>query len=149
MVGLCQTSTNSGGATHLAFDNFKVGYDNNADGDIDDAGDDIQIDDNFDDPGGGVTWNKITLAYDANGNLTDDGLYLFTYDAWNRLVKATRRLDALTPVATVAYDALHRRASKVVTNCGLETTPGKNRDSHERHEDITCFTAMSYRRHCK
>ena len=96
----------------------------NADGDLSSAGDRLQIDDNFDDPGGGVTWNKITLAYDANGNLTDDGLYLFTYDAWNRLVKAARRVDALTPVATVAYDALHRRVSKVVTNCGLETTPG-------------------------
>ena len=60
----------------------------------------------------------------APGNLTDDGLYLFKYDAWNRLVKATRRLDALTLVATVAYDALHRRVSKAVTHCGLETTPG-------------------------
>ena len=68
----------------------------NADGDLSSAGDRLQIDDTFDDPGGGVTWNQITPGYDANGNLTDDGIYLFTYDAWNRLVRATRRVDPLT-----------------------------------------------------
>ena len=28
--------------------------------------------------------------YDAAGNLVDDGLYRYAYDAWNRLVKVTR-----------------------------------------------------------
>jgi hypothetical protein len=58
------------------FDNVKVGYDNNADGDIDDAGDDLVANDDF----GGTT---ITPTHDHNGNLTFDGTYRYTYDAWN------------------------------------------------------------------
>jgi YD repeat-containing protein len=45
----------------------------------------------------GTTWSSpspfgstaITPSHDDNGNLTDDGTYKYTYDAWNRLVKAT------------------------------------------------------------
>ena len=75
------------------FDDFKVGYDNNADGDFDDGGDVIAIDDDF---GDNVTNGAISLSYDANGNLTDDGIFVYAYDAWNRLRLAKlRKLGAL------------------------------------------------------
>jgi hypothetical protein len=32
-----------------------------------------------------------TLAYDASGNLTDDGTYRYQYDAWGRLLSIHRR----------------------------------------------------------
>ncbi|TWT40548.1 hypothetical protein RAS1_42600 [Phycisphaerae bacterium RAS1] len=95
------------------FDDFKVGYDNNADLDIDDGGDDIQIDDDFN---SGV----ISLTYDNNGNLTDDGIHKYAYDSWNRLILVKRIPDATTTLATYAYDGLMRRMSKVVANCGTE-----------------------------
>ncbi len=81
------------------FDSFKVGYDNNADADIDDAGDDVQVDDNFDSA-------AISLSYDNNGNLTEDGVFKYVYDAWNRLVIVKRIPDATTTIATYAYDGL-------------------------------------------
>ena len=51
------------------------------------AGDDVQVDDDF-------STNVITLSYDNTldgawlrqgqaGNLTDDGVLKFVYDAWN------------------------------------------------------------------
>jgi len=58
------------------------GYDGNADDDLDDAGDDLVISETF----SGTT---ITPTYDDNGNLTFDGTYKYTYDAWNR----TRRTE--------------------------------------------------------
>ena len=89
-----------------------MGFDTNAD----DAIDDTQVSDNFDS-------NSFNLAYDNNGNLTDDGVYLYVYDAWNRLVKVTRRPSPYTVVATYAYDAANRRTKKVVSNCGVEVVP--------------------------
>ncbi len=41
---------------------------------IDDAGDDLQINDAF-------ASTSITLTYDDNGNLTADGIFKFVYDA--------------------------------------------------------------------
>jgi hypothetical protein len=55
---------------------LKVGYDGSADDDIDDAGDDLVVSSPF-----GST--AITPSHDDNGNLTDDGTYKYTYDAWN------------------------------------------------------------------
>ena len=72
-VGLYKAA--GGSATQL-YDDVKIGYDSNADADILDAGDTIQVVDDF-------NTNKITLAYDHDGNLTDDGVYHFVYDAWN------------------------------------------------------------------
>ena len=50
-------------------------------------------------------------------------MYLYVYDAWNRLVKVTRRPSPYTVVATYAYDAANRRTKKVVSNCGVEVVP--------------------------
>jgi len=59
------------------------------------------------------------LSYDNNGNLTDDGVFKYGYDAWNRLVETTRRVDAYTTVATYAFDGQNRRTQKAVTNSGI------------------------------
>ncbi|MCG3126249.1 MAG: hypothetical protein CHACPFDD_01079 [Phycisphaerae bacterium] len=101
------------------FDDVKIGYDNNADLDLDDAGDSIVINDDF-------ASNATSLSYDDNGNLTDDGVFKFVYDAWNRLVGVKSRYTGgttQTTFATYAYDGANRRTSKVVTNNGVEVYP--------------------------
>lgn len=52
----------------------------------------------------------LTPTYDANGNMTSDGLRVFTYDYMDRL---TGVLDLATNAA-YSYDALGRRIQKVV-----------------------------------
>ncbi|MFO0838005.1 MAG: hypothetical protein U1D55_05715 [Phycisphaerae bacterium] len=97
-------------------DDFKLGIDNSSpkDGDFDDAGDEVVIDDNFN----STTTN---LAYDDNGNLTDDGVFKYAYDAWNRLAKVTWRIKSPpSSVAVYSYDGANRRVTKVVTNSGVE-----------------------------
>ncbi len=48
-------------------------------------------------------------AYDADGNLLSDGHWVYTYDAWNRLVKVA---SGSSTVATYAYDGGNRRVTK-------------------------------------
>ena len=103
-----------GGSAVQQYDDVKIGYDNNGDGDILDAGDDIQVLDPF-------TSNQMSLTYDHNGSLTDDGVLRYVYDAWNRLRKASRYADGdTTMIAEYKYLGDTRRASKVVQKCGVE-----------------------------
>ena len=98
------------------FDNLKIGYDNNADDDIDDAGDDVVLNEDF----GGTS---ITYTHDDNGNLTDDGRFKYTFDAWNRMVKVTASNDTDVTLQTAEYDGKGRRMKKVVTKSGpLDST---------------------------
>ncbi len=96
------------------WDDFQVGLDNNDDGDIADDGDDILVSDD-------LNSNQVSLSYDNNGNLTNDGVYKFEYDAWNRLRKAilTDGSDETT-IAEYEYYANNRRAKKTVSNRGVE-----------------------------
>ncbi len=57
----------------------KIGYDNNSDDDIDDARDDIVVDEDF-------SSDRVTVSHDHAGNLIDDGTFCYVYDSWNRLV---------------------------------------------------------------
>ncbi|MCC7290423.1 MAG: hypothetical protein IT449_00005, partial [Phycisphaerales bacterium] len=103
------------------FSNVKVGYDNNSDGDIDDAGDDLAISETF--AGTAYTLNAdhsdgTNDAWDRAGNLIDDGQMRYTYDAWNHLAKVTLKQDADIVIQTAEYDGLGRRFSKVVTQSG-------------------------------
>ncbi len=52
----------------------------------------------------------VTLAYDANGNLTSDGVWALAYDAQNMLRTATKA----GATNTYAYDPLGRRQAKTV-----------------------------------
>lgn len=57
------------------------------------------------------------LRYDDSGNELDDGTFLYTYDAMNRMRTVTRKSDS-APIAVYSYDAMNRRIQKVVTNSG-------------------------------
>ena len=105
------------------FSNVKVGYDNSSPGDddIDDAGDDLIMNETF----GATAYTLNADHSDGNndawcraGNLIDDGQMRYTYDAWNRLVKVTRKQDTDIMIQTAEYDGLGRRVSKVVTKSG-------------------------------
>ena len=82
------------------FDDVKVWIDNTGGQTMDDQ----QIDDDFDS-------NVLTLTHDHNGNLTDDGIHKYVYDAWDRLVEVTRRVDDEDTVAAYEYDGLNRRTT--------------------------------------
>jgi len=56
-----------------------------------------------------------TLAYDSNGNLTNDGTNTYVWDARNRLIGITGGTSA-----TLSYDALDRRIGKTIN--GATTT---------------------------
>lgn len=51
-------------------------------------------------------------SYDDNGNLSNDGTYLYYYDSQNRLTDVNDASDA--PVASYVYNYLGRRVRKVV-----------------------------------
>ncbi len=149
-MGLYQAA---GGSSIQQYDDVRIGYDNNSDDDIADDGDDIQIDDGFSSnvislsydtegdqggsPKGNLTLDTPLAAQRrrsrrdrraapavARQGQTDDAVYKYEYDAWNRLVEVKRRVDAETSVATYAYLGDNRRASKVVQNCGTEHLAG-------------------------
>ena len=56
-----------------------------------------------------------TLAYDANGNLTNDGTNTYVWDARDRLIGISGGTTA-----TLSYDALNRRMAKIIN--GATTT---------------------------
>jgi len=91
-------------------DYFKVGY---SDGSDNGSLDQTVFSDTFDSV-------QINLTYDDAGNLTDDGIYIYKYDPWNRLVQVKRKSADGTEqvIATYTYDGLGRRIKKVVTNSG-------------------------------
>jgi RHS repeat-associated protein len=68
--------------------------------------------------------NQITkrdstpFSYDLNGNLLDDGIRLYIWDAFNRLANVRRKSDG-SSIGDYAYDATGRRIQKIVTNGGL------------------------------
>ena len=77
--------------------------------DIDDAGDDIVYNDNF-------SSTSVTVSHDYAGNLIDDGMFRYVYDAWNRLVKVQSSQDSgAVTIQTAEFDALGRRMKKIVT----------------------------------
>ncbi|WP_432799583.1 hypothetical protein [Poriferisphaera sp. WC338] len=66
-----------------------------------------------------------TMAYDAAGNMTFDGVYTYTYDAWNRMISVKKAyrdtngvLQSGSNIITMQYDALGRRIVKKVENSG-------------------------------
>jgi RHS repeat-associated protein len=112
----------AGDSTVQQFDDVKLGFDTErdqggsvkGDGDILDAGDDVLVDDDFNS-------NQISLSYDNNGNLTDDGVYNYVYDAWNRLRKAQLVVGSdTTTIGEYEYYGDTRRSKKVVSNHGPE-----------------------------
>jgi RHS repeat-associated protein len=97
------------GGESARFSSIKVGHDNDADDDVDDAGDDLFYASDF-------STTSTAIAYDNNGNLTQDQRFKYSYDAWNRLVGVTT-LDDLA-IGAYTYDGRNHRIKKVVTNSG-------------------------------
>lgn len=54
----------------------------------------------------------------GNGNIVDDGVRLYAYDAMNRLTSVKRKSDGAT-VGQYTYDAQGRRVQKVASNGGI------------------------------
>lgn len=76
-IGLFRASGQA--STNLEWDDFKAGFDTNANGTVDDSGDRLYA--NYD-----FSSAVLTFAHDDNGNLTNSGLFQYQYDAWNRLI---------------------------------------------------------------
>jgi len=53
----------------------------------------------------------------GNGNLINDGVRIYQYDALNRLIKISKFSGGAT-IATYVYDALNRRIQKTIANLG-------------------------------
>ncbi len=99
-------------------DSFTLVYDSDDDGDFD-ANDTVEMVETFD--------SGDELVHDNVGNLIYDGLYSYTYDAWNRLATVSRAYpdtdsdgepEIGSTIATLSYDAAGRRIAKAVTGCG-------------------------------
>ena len=113
----------AGATSALTFDNFKCGFDNNSDDDIVDAGDDQLVSDDF-------ASSTISLSYDNNGNLSDDGVYEFVYDAWNHLRKVQFDVSSdITTIAEYEYYGDNRRSQKTIQNCGDEVVENDGGDT--------------------
>jgi RHS repeat-associated protein len=95
------------------------------------------------------SFNEITsrgatsIVSDDNGNETDDGTFVYTYDAMNRMRTVTRKSDSML-VATYSYDALGRRIEKVVTNSpGLNGTTVFYLDGNQEIEEHNGADALT------
>ena len=75
----------------------------------------------------GSGYDDSEPTHDAAGNLTWDGIFSYTYDAWNRLVTTTKAYQdpdnsyAVTDgsdIASYSYDAVGRRIIHTVQNAG-------------------------------
>ena len=60
----------------------------------------------------------LRQEFDDNGNLIDDGIFHYFWDALNRLVKTTLSSDHNIIISECSYDALNRRVQKTVSNSG-------------------------------
>ncbi len=74
----------------------------------------------------------VTMAYDANGNLTGDGVWTFAYDAQNMLRSST----SAASTSTYQYDPLGRR--QMLTEGGVTTT-----FLHDGDEEIADYSAAA------
>ena len=88
------------------------------------------------------TINSDTLAYDANGNLTNDGQYAYAYDVENRLTVVTRDSDSAV-VGQYFYDASDRRVISIPNPAGA---PPRTSISMTATEMWKCRTLADPRR---
>jgi len=63
-----------------------------------------------------LTFGGQTLTYDANGNMTSDGVNTYTWNAGNQLVA----ISGASLTASFSYDALGRRQSKLVNGASSQ-----------------------------
>lgn len=75
------------------------------------AGDDLIVNETF-------TNSYKSIVYDNAGNLIDDGVFQYVYDAWNRLIKVRSAVGTARTLQTAKFDGMGRRLEKNVTNSG-------------------------------
>ncbi len=73
------------------------------------------------DGGGNVPFNYDGVTGASNGNLTDDGIRTYKWDALNRL-KEVRKKAGDVLIGQYDYDAMNRRIRKEIFNGGLSGT---------------------------
>ena|GEM_PF-2261666 len=84
-------------------------------------GDDLVISDTF-----GSTSTTLNTdhtdgtddGWDPAGNLIIDEFFIYTYDAWHRMVNVSSKQDSDVTIQTASHDGLGRRIKKVVGNSG-------------------------------
>lgn len=84
-------------------------------------------------------YTKVGTAdqkYDSNGNLIDDGTYLYTYDYENQLIRITRK-SGNTLLASFTIDALNRRVEKTVGSLTTEYIYDDSRIIEEQVKNTT------------
>src|SRR4029077_1473795 len=69
--------------------------------------------------------NTTPHADRGNGNIVDDGVRLYAYDALNRLTTVQRKSDGAT-IGQYTYDAIGRRVLKVASNGGIPNDSALN-----------------------
>uniref|UniRef100_UPI004038FC37 RHS repeat-associated core domain-containing protein n=1 Tax=unclassified Variovorax TaxID=663243 RepID=UPI004038FC37 len=76
----------------------------------------------------GASSTSVTYGYNANGDLVNDGLRTYTYDAEGRLAAATTGATDVSPTTRYAHNALGQRVFKTEPlyppNQGDEADPG-------------------------
>jgi len=93
-----------GGA--MGIDNLEIAYDTQRDRcrsvkADDDAGDDLVVNETF-------TSTSLTVTHDDAGNFVDDGVFVYQYNAWNRLVLVRSSTDAEITIQTAEFDVKGR-----------------------------------------
>ena len=68
-----------------------------------------------------INGNGSATGYDLAGNLTSDGTFDYTYDAWDRQVGVATAASTPVPIAKYEFDGLNRRIQETVYNPGLTT----------------------------
>jgi hypothetical protein len=86
-----------------------------------------------------------TLAYDASGNLTDDGTYRYQYDAWGRLLSIHRRASTTTasaaslapslPIPTPPPSTPNTQAAPTASNASTTTASAASKKSSSTPSD--------------
>jgi RHS repeat-associated protein len=89
------------------------------------------------------------IAARGNGNIADDGLRTYEYDALNRVSQVFRKSNGQV-IANYYYDALGRRTIKFVSNGGMPNDPALNAiwtylyDGARVVEELNGTTAAQY-----
>lgn len=90
--------------------------------------------------------NGVPRAHDANGNVVDDGVLSYRFDAFNRLVRVIRNADGLD-IALYTYDGRDRRVQRVVQNAGLLNETVKYYHVHDEVIEETDGAGMPRRQY--
>jgi RHS repeat-associated protein len=86
-------------------------------------------------------------SYDSNGNLKDDGTYLYYFDYLNRLIEVKRKSDSVS-IVVFTYDALGRRIQKTnnlqLITCNYYYDRGAVIEERDGNDAVTAQYTFGY-----